>query len=182
MADPANRACGSGRPARRRALLLALALIGGCSPKTGLQPFSSDGCSLFPDASVISGKDWCSCCFEHDIAYWRGGTEAEREAADRALEACVVAKTGDAALGRLMYAGVQAGGSPYFFSWYRWGYGWSYDRKYQALTAAELGRADALLGEYFASEPVPVCRDQASGREVPGADALPFRPDGDQRR
>lgn len=150
------RSLAGGRPLA----LAALVLTGACTPETELEPFSSDGCSLFPDSSVISGDDWCSCCFEHDIAYWRGGTAAEREAADRELRACVEARTGDAALGRLMYAGVRAGGSPYFYTWYRWGYGWSYDRKYQALTPAERARADALLAEFFDSESGPVCPDQ----------------------
>ena len=76
------------------ALLLALA---GCRSDPGLKPFTSDGCSLFPDRALISGDDWCDCCFEHDIAYWRGGTRAEREAADAALRDCVAEKTGDRA-------------------------------------------------------------------------------------
>jgi hypothetical protein len=107
----------------------------------------------------MRGADWCSCCFEHDIAYWQGGTEAERAIADRALEACVAQKTGDDAFARLMYTGVRAGGSPYFYNWYRWGYGWGYERKYQSLTPAEQFRADELLGQYFSGNPETVCPD-----------------------
>ena len=129
----------------------------GCSSDQQLSPFSSDGCSLFPDSSIITGADWCTCCFEHDIAYWKGGTEAEREAADRALQACVEARTGNTVLARAMYEGVQAGGSPYFYNWYRWGYGWSYERKYQALTPSELKTADALLQQYYDGQPAAVC-------------------------
>ena len=140
-------------------VLSAIVLLGACNADKGLRPFTSDGCSLFPDGSIISGDDWCSCCFEHDIAYWKGGTEAEREAADRALQACVAGKTGDSVLAKLMYEGVQAGGSPYFYSWYRWGYGWEFERKYQALTPEESERASALLDEYYAGEPEPVCKD-----------------------
>ena len=136
---------------------LLLCCLSACSAESELRPFSSDGCSLFPDSSIITGDDWCSCCFEHDIAYWKGGTEAEREAADRALQACVIEKTGDELLARAMYEGVQAGGSPYFYNWYRWGYGWGYERKYQALTPDESGRADTLLEEYFAGNPEAVC-------------------------
>jgi len=140
------------------ALLVAF-IVYGCSSESELRPFTSDGCSMFPDASVISGADWCSCCFEHDIAYWQGGTAAERETADRALESCVAQKTGDAAFARLMYTGVRAGGSPYFYNWYRWGYGWGYERKYQSLTPAEQSRAGDLLGEYFSGNPDAVCPD-----------------------
>jgi hypothetical protein len=49
------------------------------------------------------------------------------------------------------------GGSPYFYNWYRWGYGWSYERKYQALTPEEKGQADKLQAEYLARNPKPVC-------------------------
>lgn len=154
------------RPPTLIKLLAAALTVGGlfaCTPDRGLRPYSSDGCSLFPDSSLIGSADWCSCCFEHDIAYWQGGTEADREAADRALQACVTAKTGNKALGRLMYEGVQAGGSPYFYNWYRWGYGWGFERKYQALSPAEKAQAQSLLDNYFANPPAAVCTDQAGG-------------------
>ena len=138
-------------------VIAATLLASACSTESELRPFSSDGCSLFPDSSIITGDDWCSCCFEHDIAYWKGGTEEEREAADRALQTCVIERTGDELLGLAMYEGVQAGGSPYFYNWYRWGYGWGYDRKYQALTPDESARADVLLEQYFDGNPEAVC-------------------------
>ena len=123
--------------------------LSACSSST-LSPFHSDGCSLFPDTSLITQDDWSDCCFQHDIAYWRGGTAVERKAADQRLHACVKDKTGNAALARIMYDGVRFGGSPYFYNWYRWGYGWGYDRKYQSLTGAEQQQADALLQAYLA--------------------------------
>ena len=138
--------------------LLFLALAASCSTDSELRPFTSDGCSLFPDASLISSNDWCSCCFEHDTVYWKGGTEEERETADQRLRECVGEKTGNKALAVAMYEGVRVGGSPYFYNWYRWGYGWGYDRKYQSLTAIERDRADQLLADYFSSNPVDVCK------------------------
>ena len=101
----------------RNLLIILLAIsVTACSEPSSLSPFTSDGCSLFPDRSLISETDWCSCCFEHDVAYWRGGTEEQREVADRELKRCVEAKTGDPALATLMYQGVRAGGSPYFIN------------------------------------------------------------------
>ena len=138
-------------------LIALTAVVGACSSDSGLRPFSSDGCSLFPDSSLISKADWCSCCFEHDLAYWRGGTSDERKAADSRLKDCVSEKTGSETLATLMYEGVRFGGSPYFYNWYRWGYGWSYDRKYQPLTPGEQKRADELVDEYFASAGESVC-------------------------
>jgi len=138
-------------------LTVLVLLTSACDPDPGLRPFSSDGCSLFPDQSLIAGDDWCSCCFEHDIAYWRGGTREEREAADSSLKTCIREKTGNEALASLMHEGVRLGGSPYFYNWYRWGYGWDYDRKYQALTPEEDELADRLLGKYFASAEGEFC-------------------------
>ncbi len=143
--------------ARAAGALAVAAIAAGCVSEEGLSPFTSDGCSLFPDGSVISQDDWCTCCFEHDVAYWRGGTDEQREAADTRLRECVLGTTGSEALAAMMYEGVRVGGSPYFYTWYRWGYGWPYDRKYQALTAQEESLADALEEQYFESSPGLVC-------------------------
>lgn len=127
--------------------------VSACSNDLELSPFTSDGCSLFPDSSVITKKDWCECCFQHDVAYWQGGTEQQRERADTELKQCVLQKTEDLALANLMYEGVRVGGSPYFYNWYRWGYGWSYLRndrgKYQALTEDELQQVKRLTEQYL---------------------------------
>lgn len=145
-------------------LIILIVLIGAAlyhiipfKPAGELSNFTSDGCSLFPDSSLINSDDWCRCCLEHDIAYWKGGTEAERLTADEALRNCVLAQTGNAELAQAMYLGVRMGGSPYFKNWYRWGYGWSYQRKYQALTDEESALAEKKLTEFFASDPVLPC-------------------------
>ena len=137
--------------------VLVVTLVTACTKESALRPFTSDGCSLFPDSSLISEKDWCSCCFEHDLVYWRGGTAAERDKADSLLKDCVANKSGNETLATMMHEGVKLGGSPYFYNWYRWGYGWGYERKYQALTPAEIGNADRLLEEYFAANKEPAC-------------------------
>ena len=134
-----------------------ISLLVACSNDPELQSFASDGCSLFPDQSLITSEDWCSCCFEHDLAYWRGGTFEQRKTADLRLKKCVFDKTNNEVLANLMYEGVRFGGSPYFYNWYRWGYGWDYDRKYQALTIDEVSLADDLLKEYYANKRQNVC-------------------------
>lgn len=42
--------------------------------------FTFDGCTLFPDQ--VFGTSFRRACLEHDIAYWYGGTAAERKQAD----------------------------------------------------------------------------------------------------
>ena len=117
--------------------LFAFVIIG-CEKDSSLSDFESDGCSLFPDSSLITNQDWCECCYKHDLAYWKGGTETERLAADKELKRCILQKTESEELAEFMFQGVRFGGSPYFYNWYRWGYGWSYDRKYGPLTEKEL--------------------------------------------
>ena len=132
-------------------LILLVTSAFGCSSESEITPFTSDGCSLFPDASLINNDDWCECCVEHDKAYWKGGTEQHRERVDTALMRCVFTKTNNHVLANVMFEGVRFGGSPYFYNWYRWGYGWPYDRKYQALSEDEEKHADVLLEQYQTS-------------------------------
>lgn len=134
----------------RACLPVVLALVAGCAavPETSprvLVPFTTDGCSAFPDRSPLrDGADWCDCCVAHDLRYWRGGTAVDREAADRELEACLKARTGGPVLGAMMRLGVQVGGSPAWSASWRWGYGWPYVGDYRALTPEEVARADEL--------------------------------------
>ena len=122
-----------------------------------LHPFSTDGCSLFPDNSFLSGTDLCGICFRHDQAYWRGGTSAERLAADRLMREEVISLTGRVWLGRAMYWGVRIGGSPYLMSGFRWGYGWTYGRGYRSLSTEEATLAGQFMAAYLAEHPDEHC-------------------------
>ena len=102
-------------------------------------------------------EDWCDCCFQHDIAYWQGGTEAERLAADQALRACVFEKTQSQELADLMFEGVRFGGSPYFYNWYRWGYGWDFERKYGPLSEGEKAQVERKLSKLSGTDLKSVC-------------------------
>lgn len=168
--NPAPHGASSPRPSKRKVILRNLVIVitgiilfvflrTGCGSGKLIADFESDGCSLFIDRSIILQKDWCECCFEHDIAYWKGGTEEQRIAADKALRDCVQNKTGNKELAELMYNGVRFGGSPYFYNWYRWGYGWNYQRKYQPHSDAELLQIDEKLRIYFAGKPDLPCSD-----------------------
>ena len=43
------------------------------SPAADIAPFTSDGCSSFPDGTPANQSLWLECCVRHDLAYWRGG-------------------------------------------------------------------------------------------------------------
>ncbi len=101
-----------------------------------LKPFTTDGCSMFPDGTFDDNAQWIECCIRHDYAYWKGGTAAQRDLADQELEHCVN-KLGQKSISRVMHLGVKLGGTPYSPMWYRWGYGWKYLRGYKALTENE---------------------------------------------
>ena len=98
-----------------------------------LKPFVSDGCSAFPEGTFSQQQLWLDCCTQHDYAYWKGGTYGERLAADEELQLCVAA-VGEPEIANLMLAGVRVGGSPFFPTPFRWGYGWPFGRGYQPLT------------------------------------------------
>ncbi len=109
-----------------------------------LRPFTTDGCSDFPDGTRDHKDLWLKCCIAHDQKYWMGGTYEERLKADLDLRTCVQS-VGEPAIANVMLAGVRAGGSPYWPTRFRWGYGWPYTRGYHALTADEREQARKML-------------------------------------
>ena len=124
---------------RLAVILFVTILMTACSDEDSLKPFTTDGCSAFPDGTLEHRELWLVCCTAHDLAYWQGGTSAERQQADQALHSCV-ARSGESEIAALMLAGVRAGGSPYFPTQFRWGYGWPYPRGYKALSDKEQER------------------------------------------
>lgn len=118
-----------------------------------LKPFKSDGCSLFPDGTFKQQKLWLACCVAHDFDYWQGGTAMQREQSDARLKQCVN-EVGEPAIANLMLAGVRVGGSPYFPTPFRWGYGWPYPRGYKVLSESEQAKVERsnpqkILKDYF---------------------------------
>jgi hypothetical protein len=125
-----------------------------------LQPFTSDGCSVFPDGNWQQQQLWLPCCTAHDVAYWQGGTAEMRADADAKLQQCVAA-IGQPEIAQIMQAGVRVGGTPYLPTPFRWGYGWSEFRGYQAHTEAELAQIRKLMTSGLA-----VSQTQASESSV----------------
>ena len=110
----------------------------GCqsSGSNTIKPFTTDGCSDFPEGTLAHKNLWHNCCVAHDVKYWAGGTFDERLQADHELRECV-ASVGEPAIAELMLAGVRVGGSPWWPTSFRWGYGWPYTHGYRALTPEE---------------------------------------------
>lgn len=143
-------------------ILLTALILSACAcvrPPQGtkLAPFSSDGCSLFPDGTPNDRNKWCDCCQQHDLAYWQGGSADERNQADLALRDCIVQRTGNPALAETIYLGTHAGGHPVFPIWYRWGYGWPYGRGYQPLSKSERGQVQVQIAAYRQQHPKGYC-------------------------
>ncbi|WP_426358373.1 hypothetical protein ACPUVO_18385 [Pseudocolwellia sp. HL-MZ19] len=108
-----------------------------------LQPFTSDGCSSFPDGTFKQKELWLNCCEKHDFDYWKGGTYEDRVVSDNNLKQCV-SEVGEPEVALLMLAGVRVGGTPYLPTSFRWGYGWSYPKGYGELTLQELKQVEEL--------------------------------------
>lgn len=111
--------------------------------KEQLNPFKSDGCSGWPEGTRKNSNLWLHCCFDHDIAYWLGGSRAAREKADLQFSSCVK-KTNNLAA-TIMYIGVRNLGGPKMDTPYKWGYGWSYERGYLTLNRREANFAKNFL-------------------------------------
>jgi hypothetical protein len=82
-------------------------------------PFKTDGCTCFPSG----GYD--ECCVRHDLAYWYGGSNEEREAADIQLMKCAADK-GYPKTGIILRFGASVGGVSWLSTPFRWGFGWKY--------------------------------------------------------
>ena len=112
---------------------------------------------LCSQTDPVSEEDWCDCCFEHDIAYWQGGSESQRLQADVSLRDCMLEKTKNNELAEMISTGVRFGDSPYFYNWYRWSYGWDYERKYRELTVDVKQKVTKKLNFYFDSKSLRLC-------------------------
>ncbi len=75
-----------------------------------------------------------------------------RADADAKLQQCVAA-IGQPEIAQIMQAGVRVGGTPFLPTPFRWGYGWSEFRGYQALTEAELAQIRKLMAPGLAADP-----------------------------
>ena len=62
------------------------------------------------------------------------------------LQHCV-ADLGQEEISFLMLAAVRVGGSPFFPTKFRWGYGWPYPKLYGELSDQERNQIDTLTGE-----------------------------------
>jgi len=141
----------------QRLILIVLIFISSSAIADQLKPFSSDGCSQFPDGTLSEKNLWCGCCITHDIAYWQGGTKQQKKQADEALQACVLKSTNNEMLAKTMYVGVRFGGLPIFPVWYRWGYGWQYGRGFQSLKQKEMHLVKSQIQQYQSTLPKNYC-------------------------
>lgn len=116
-------------------------VFAGCqfSEPSTIAPFTTDGCSDFPDGTHAHKDIWRKCCVTHDLKYWAGGSAEERMNADLELRACV-RSVGEPAIAEMMLAGVRVGGSPWWPTRFRWGYGWPYGNGYSKLTPDEMAQ------------------------------------------
>jgi len=135
------------KPSRISTLLLVVLLFSTTHLLSEeLKPFTSDGCSSFPNGTVQHQSLWINCCIQHDFSYWKGGTREQRLKADNELEICV-SKIGKPEIAKIMLYGVRVGGSPYIPTPYRWGYGWNYLRGYKKLSDNDLKEVKRQLNK-----------------------------------
>ena len=105
--------------------------------KNEIMPFTTDGCSYFPDGTFENNRLWLNCCVEHDKSYWKGGTNKQKRISDETLKQCV-SDLGYPNIAKLMFKGVEIGGDAKYNTSYKWGYGWKINHYYDRLTKEEL--------------------------------------------
>ncbi len=96
-----------------------------------ISPFSSDGCSCWPDSFfklkgfTVERISLYPGCFWHDVRYWLGkpGDDLARLKADAKLM-IYVAEVHSVELAEAMFAGVRAGGIEELELPFSWGFGW----------------------------------------------------------
>ncbi len=59
-------------------LVVVILFFAGAENASDLAPFTTDGCSRFPDGTLSEPDLWLECCTVHDVAYWHGGTDEQR--------------------------------------------------------------------------------------------------------
>lgn len=102
-----------------------------------LKPFYTDGCTLFLDGTNKNNKLWLHCCEEHDMRYWVGGSEADRDKTDLRLKTCVQEVAGET-WAKLIYAGVRTGHFSPIKNKTHWSWGWNQKRKDSELNSSEI--------------------------------------------
>ncbi|MGB1298104.1 MAG: hypothetical protein ACPG8A_07500 [Psychrobium sp.] len=113
-----------------------------------LAPFTTDGCSLFPNGPIGKPDLWLHCCQAHDLDYWQGGTKTQRLLSDLRLQSCVT-DTGHKKIAVMMFNGVQLGGSPFIPTPFRWGYGWPFPHGYKQLSSTQQSQVKTLYPIQF---------------------------------
>lgn len=118
-----------------------------------LAPFSTDGCSMFPDGTPSDRTKWQSCCIVHDEAYYKGGPAKLKKQADSQLRSCIAEKSGSTWLAGAVYYGVRIGGTPALPTPWRWGYGWKYDpmNGYRDIPQNQWAAAQSQVQKYQAN-------------------------------
>lgn len=105
-------------------------------PKTDLLPFETDYCTGFSNGTWNHPNRWKSCCLEHDIAYWIGGSYEREKRSDLRLKECV-RKSGGDFISTVMYLGVRLGHYCPFKLSKSWGWGFGSKKNYHKLTKSQ---------------------------------------------
>ncbi|MAZ47866.1 MAG: hypothetical protein CME65_04845 [Halobacteriovoraceae bacterium] len=127
-------------------LFLFFAIQPAKASDTSLKNFESDYCTYFPEGTLEKPDLWKSCCFDHDLRYWFGGSSADMLMADNKLRNCVTQKAGSF-YGNLMYYGVRAGHFSPVKNERKWSWGWNFERAFKPLDPQEKKIINHALNE-----------------------------------
>lgn len=124
--------------------LLILIMTNWALAESKLKAFETDGCTMFLDGTPRQPGLWRSCCVEHDLRYWFGGSQQDMDQTDLRLKACVQTIAGEQ-WARTIYAGVRAGHYSPIKNKSAWNWGWTFKREKISLNQEEIKIAQAEL-------------------------------------
>lgn len=114
-----------------------------------LRPFTTEGCTYIPDAfPFVDLEPLGPCCLKHDIQYWLGGTYEEKLDADQELGQCAERIGYPKLFGFALYFGPHQVGPWIPAKYWRWGFGWKYNRGYRPVTPEQREQARRLLQDF----------------------------------
>ena len=116
-----------------------------------LKDFETDYCTMFSEGTSESPNAWKQCCFDHDLRFWFGGSEDQRDLADTRLRDCVE-QTGHPKIAKAMYYGVRAGKHSPIKNKYQWGWGWDPFEGYKPLDDQQKETVRKSLGKLDLSD------------------------------
>ncbi|MDA8792084.1 hypothetical protein N9N67_02490 [Bacteriovoracaceae bacterium] len=116
-------------------LFLLTSIFNGLAARSKIRAFETDLCTGYKNKN--KKYNWSSCCVEHDLYYWAGGSRVHRRIVDKQFKKCIRLHS-TKANATIMYMGVKLGSlSPIKIKGKQWGNAWGNKVRKNKLSKTE---------------------------------------------